>query len=162
MTALFALVALTATAAEPVTDTVQPPVAAVSSSSDFELVKAGGGKQKRPWLAAGLNWFIPGAGYMYNGKKPAYVTVPMMAGAAGLTYVENFHQFEGGTLREVDSTAFAVTFGSVLVLNTGLAIDAFREARSINIRGGARASLRPTVLATADGSQPGLQLDARF
>lgn len=140
-----------------------PPPTPVAPSSSLQRVQAGSGPQKRPWLAAGLNWIVPGAGYMYNGDKPAYVTLPMIAGAAGLTYVENFHQFEGGTLREVDSTAFAVTFGSVLVLNTGLAIDAFRDAKELNRgRSARRASLHPTVVATADGPEPGLVLDARF
>ena len=77
--------------------------------------------------------------------------------------MENFHQFAGGTLRETDPTAFGVMFGSVLVLNTGLAVDAFREAKRINSnQQGRKASLRPTVVATADGTRPGLVVDARF
>jgi hypothetical protein len=93
---------------------------------------SGSGKHRIPLLAAGLNWFVPGAGYLYNGEKPVYVSLPMVAGAVGLTYVEQFHQFEGGNLMTHDPTAFKVMFASVLVLNTGVAIDAFREARAIN------------------------------
>lgn len=91
-------------------------------------------KNKRPLLAAGLNFFIPGTGYIYNGRKPLYVSVPMILGAGGLTYAENFHRYgeSGQTLLEYDRTAFLILFGSVLVLNTGLAIDAYREAVSIN------------------------------
>jgi hypothetical protein len=94
---------------------------------------------KNRWVAAGLNWVLPGAGYAYNGDKPLYVTVPMIAGAIGLTYLEQVHEFDDGKrLLDHDRTAFAVMFGSVLVLNTALAIDAYREAGAINRRAGAR------------------------
>ncbi|HCH65154.1 MAG TPA: hypothetical protein DFR83_20285 [Deltaproteobacteria bacterium] len=129
-----------------------------SAAPAEQPVARGPAREKKPLLAAGLNWFVPGAGYMYNGRKPALVTVPMMAGAAGLTYIENFHQFDGGTLREIDSTAFAVTFGSVLVLNTGLAIDAYREAKNINEGRNRKASLSPTTFADADGTRYGAEL----
>jgi len=89
--------------------------------------------EKRPLLAAGLNFFVPGAGYLYNNEKPLYVSLPMIAGAGGLTYVEQFHDFGGGeNLKAIDPTAYWVMFGSVLTLNTGVAIDAFREAKAIN------------------------------
>ena len=91
--------------------------------------------EKSPLLASSLNFFLPGAGYMYNGDKPLYVTAPMMVGFAGLAYVENFHEFEEGkTLKEIDLTAFSIMFAAVLVANTGFAIDAYREAESINKR----------------------------
>ena len=82
----------------------------VLNSSSAQAAEPVAPKLKRPVLAAGLNWFLPGAGYAYNNQKPLYVTVPMMAGAAGLTYVENFHQFDNGTLREQDPMAFGVLF----------------------------------------------------
>ena len=129
-----------------------------SAASAEQPIASGPAKEKKPLLAAGLNWFVPGAGYMYNGRKPALVTVPMIAGAAGLTYIENFHQFDGGTLREIDPTAFAVTFGSVMVLNTGLAIDAYREAKNINEGRDRKASLSPTTFADADGTRYGAEL----
>src|SRR5262245_55187587 len=100
---------------------------------------------KNRFVAAGLNWVLPGAGYAYNGKEPLYVTVPMMAAAVGLTYAENFHKFsDGQTLLDHDKTEFGVLFGAVLVLNTALAIDAYREADAIN-RGGALTSWRLDV-----------------
>ena len=151
MTALLAALALSTAslAAEPA------PAAAV--------------KHKRPALAAGLNFFLPGSGYLYNGEKPLYVSVPMMAGAAGLTYVEQIHQFDNGTLREQDPTAFAVTFGAVFVLNTGAAIDAWREAKAINLRAaeGAAAAgpdvrLSPSTFAGEQGPRYGLTLDIRY
>ena len=90
-------------------------------------------KAKSPVVAGVLNWVLPGAGYIYNGEKPLYVTLPMMVGAVGLTYVENFHDFGGGNnLQATDPTAFNIMFGSVLTVNTGLAIDAYQEANRIN------------------------------
>jgi len=131
--------------------------------------------EKKPLLAAGLNWVLPGAGYIYNGEKPLYVSLPMIAGAGGLTYIENFHDFGGGqTLADVDSTAFMVMFGSVLILNTGVAIDAYREAKTINgsasldTSGDAdagrtvRFSLSPAVLPGEEKAAYGLSLGARY
>jgi hypothetical protein len=119
-------------------------------------------KHRSPLLAAGLNWFLPGAGYLYNGEKPVYVSLPMIAGAAGLTYVEQFHQFEGGTLREQDPTAFNVMFASVLVLNTGAAIDAWREAKAINAGGTASLDLSPRVGFSEGTPTYGVSLDVRY
>jgi hypothetical protein len=108
-------------------------IASIALASSTSTARAEGKKNK--WLAAGLNWVLPGAGYMYNGEKPLYVTVPMIAGAVALTYVENFHEFDDGKrLLDHDRTAFGVLFGAVFVLNTALAIDAYREANSINRR----------------------------
>jgi hypothetical protein len=105
---------------------------------------------KNRFVAAGLNWVLPGAGYAYNGRKPLYETVPMMAAAIGLTYAENFHKFDDGkTLLDHDKTEFGVLFGAVLVLNTALAIDAFREADAINA-GSALTSWRLDVKRTRD------------
>ncbi len=90
-------------------------------------------KEKKPLVAAALNWFLPGAGYLYNGEKPLYVSLPMLAGVIGLTYVEQVHDFGGGNnLQATDSTAFLAMFGSVMALNTALAIDAYKEADSLN------------------------------
>lgn len=139
-------------------------VVPAASSSDS-------GKHRIPALAFGLNFFVPGAGYLYNGEKPVYVSLPMIAGAAGLTYVEQIHPFENGNLLETDSTAFAVMFGAVFALNTGLAIDAFREAQAINGTGQAsRAKKRPSrslavaprSLPAVDGPAYGVGVDARF
>jgi len=87
---------------------------------------------KKHWLSAVLNFFFMGLGYIYNGKRKllgAFLTVA----AIGLTYVENFHTFfDGKNLSATDSTAFSILFVCVLLANTGLAIDAFQEAKAIN------------------------------
>ena len=73
-----------------------------------------------------------GVGYVYNGKK-VLLGVLLTAAAIGLTYVENFHTFsEAKNLQATDSTAFTILFVCVLLANTGLAIDAFKEAKEIN------------------------------
>jgi hypothetical protein len=143
---LAALSLLTAAAADlPAADLsydpTQPPTVEYTASSS--------GKHKSPALAFTLNFFIPGAGYLYNGEKPLYVSLPMIAGAGGLTYIEQFHQFEDGTLREQDPLAFGVMFGSVFAINTGLAIDALREAKSINGATAARREKKPVEVALA-------------
>lgn len=140
MIAMLAALSLTASAAED----VQP-------------------RTKRPLVAAGLNFFVPGAGYLYNGHKPLTVSLPMIAGAAGLTYIEQFHQFEGGTLREQDPTAYAITFGAVFALNTGAAVDAWREARALNAGTlGPQISMAPAAFSTDDGTAYGLSLGVRY
>lgn len=133
----------------------EPLVGAIPVSSST-------GRRKSPLLAAGLNWFIPGAGYLYNGEKPAYVTLPMIAGAGGLTYIEQFHQFEGGSLRETDPTAFNIMFASVLAINTGLAIDAFQEAKAINEGRTASLQIAPQVTWTDGEPSYGLTLDMHY
>ena len=116
---------------------------------------------KSPLLAAGLNFFVPGAGYLYNGEKPLYVSLPMIAGTVGVTYLENFHKYGDSdeTLREHDSTAFAILFSSVFIVNTALAIDAYREAKAIN-RGERKQLSVGFKRMTADGF--GMSLSGRF
>ena len=85
---------------------------------------------KRPWLSAVLNFFLMGAGYLYNGKRTLLGALLTIA-AIGLTYIENFHIFaDGNSLQQHDSTAFGVMFACVFIANTGLAIDAYREAKA--------------------------------
>jgi len=87
---------------------------------------------KLPWLSAILNFFFMGLGYVYNGKRKLAGLFLTLA-AIGLTYVENIHQFaDGNPLSGHDSTAFMVLFASVFAANTGLAIDAYREAKALN------------------------------
>ena len=87
---------------------------------------------KKSWLSAILNFFFMGLGYIYNGKRMLLGLLLTLA-AIGLTYLENFHTFSGGTnLQGLDSTAFIILFACVFILNTGLAIDAYQEAKSIN------------------------------
>lgn len=85
-----------------------------------------------PWLSAILNFFLMGAGYIYNGKK-LIPGILLTIAAVGLTYVENFHTFsDGNPLQSHDSTAFGILFTCILLGNTGLALDAFNEAKEIN------------------------------
>ncbi len=87
---------------------------------------------KKPWLSAILNFFLMGLGYLYNGKR-IIPGILLTVAAIGLTYLEQFHTFsDGNTLENHDSTAFMVLFACVLVANTGLAIDAYQEAKAIN------------------------------
>lgn len=87
---------------------------------------------KQAWLSAVLNFFFMGLGYVYNGKR-VLTGVLLTLGALGLTYVEQFYKFaDGETLQGHDSSVFMIMFISVFAANTGLAIDAFREAKSIN------------------------------
>ena len=122
--------------------------------------------EKNPWIAAGLNWFIPGAGYIYNGQKPLYATVPMVAGAIGVTYIEQIHKFhDGKTLMDHDGRAFGVMFAAILLLNTGLAVDAYQEAKQINQSGNTASKafdlqLQPT--ASLNGDRIGLALSGSF
>lgn len=125
--------------------------------------------EKNKWVAAGLNFFIPGAGYMYNAKKPLYVSVPLVLGAVGLTYLEQVHKYGDSdqNLLEYDSTAFGIMFATVLVMNTAFAIDAFREAKAINRaeRQGAVSDLRLDLkpIRASDGkTNYGLALSGRF
>lgn len=145
LTAILALLVLASTALDP-------------SSAKAE---------KNQWVAGGLNFFVPGAGYAYNGEKPLYVTVPLILGTAGLVYVEQIHEFDDGKrLQDHDSTAFGVLFGAIFIANTAFAIDAYQEAGRINRREASglasmRIDLKP--IAAGDGSKKmGLSLSGAF
>jgi len=91
---------------------------------------------KTPWLSAVLNFFLMGLGYVYNGKRIVLGALLTLA-AIGLTYVEQIHSFsDGNTLQAHDSNAFMIIFACVLLANTGLALDAFKEAKNINLENG--------------------------
>lgn len=87
---------------------------------------------KKPWLSALLNFFFMGLGFLYNGKRKLLGMLLTLA-AFGLTYIENFHVFpDGNTFQVHDSTGWMILFLCVFIANTGLAIDAFDEAKSLN------------------------------
>lgn len=87
---------------------------------------------KKPWLSAILNFFFMGLGYLYNGHRKM-LGILLTIAALGLTYVENFYAFsDGNSLQAHDSSAFLILFVCVLIANTGLAIDAYQEAKMIN------------------------------
>lgn len=88
---------------------------------------------KKTWLAAVLNFFFMGLGYVYNGKRLA-IGILLTIGAVLLTYVEQIYVFaDGNTLQGHDGKAFMIMALAVLVANTGLAIDAFNEAKAMNL-----------------------------
>ncbi len=87
---------------------------------------------KKTWLSAILNFFFMGLGYIYNGKRQL-LGVLLTIGAIALTYLEQFYKFsDGNVLQTHDSTAFGIMASTVFIINTGLAIDAFKEAKTIN------------------------------
>lgn len=82
---------------------------------------------KNPWIAAVLNFFLMGAGTLYNGKRPI-TGVGLTLAALVLTYVEL-------NLQTVAPALFPFMFGAVFVANTVLAIDGYREAQMISAQG---------------------------
>lgn len=80
---------------------------------------------KMPWLAALLNFFLMGAGYLYNGRRMP-LGAALTVGALILTYVEN----------QQTGTLYWTMFGAVLLNNTFLALDGYQEAQSINQKTG--------------------------
>lgn len=90
------------------------------------------GMNKKPWLAALLNFFFMGPGYVYNGRRVG-LGIGWTLGAIALTVVEQGPVFAGGTtLQAASPIAFGLTFAAVFVVNTCFAVDGHREARAIN------------------------------
>ena len=79
----------------------------------------------KPKIAALLNFFLPGTGYLLLGHKTP-LAVMWLVGVIGLTYVEQIHTYDKGNLQAQDGTAFAVMFVSVLIMNAAFAIDAYK------------------------------------
>lgn len=82
-------------------------------------------KKKNPVIAALLNFFFMGPGYIYLGKK-IWLGIGFTIGAIALTYVEL-------SIQAIDSRLYGIMFAAVFLVNTCFAIDAFREARQINV-----------------------------
>lgn len=80
-----------------------------------------GSKNKRAWLAGLLNFFFPGAGYLYTGRRRALGLI-FLLGAIGLTFVEQ-------SLEPVDITLYWTMFATVFLMNTAFAVDGYQEAR---------------------------------
>ena len=73
-----------------------------------------------------------GLRYIYNGKR-TLTGILLTIGALMLTYVEQIYAFsDGNTFQDHDSTAFGIMAASVFIINTGLALDAYKEANAIN------------------------------
>ncbi len=79
----------------------------------------------KTWIATLLNWFLPGAGYLVLGIRKL-VSVFFILGLVGLTYVEF-------GIKAPEPELYTLMFASVLVLNTGFAIDAFKEGRKLEV-----------------------------
>lgn len=86
---------------------------------------------KKPWLAAILNFFFMGPGYIYNGRR-ALLGVLWTVTAILLTVVEQGPVFDGKNLQTASPTAFALMFGAVFLGNICFAVDGWREAKAIN------------------------------
>ncbi len=80
--------------------------------------------KKSPWLAAILNFFFMGAGYIYNMKR-AGLGLGFTAGAIALTYVEL-------QLQDLNPMLHKIMFAAVMVINLCFAIDGYKEAKSIS------------------------------
>jgi hypothetical protein len=86
---------------------------------------------KKPWLAALLNFFFMGPGYIYNGRR-SLLGVGWTITALMLTAVEQGPVFNGANLQTTSPTAFGLMFVAVFLGNTMFAIDGYREAQAIN------------------------------
>ena len=69
-----------------------------------------------------LNFFLPGTGYLVLGVKKL-LSIFFIAGLVGLTYVEFGIQTPLPDL-------YTIMFVSVLVMNTGFAIDAYQLGKA--------------------------------
>lgn len=70
------------------------------------------------WIATVLNFFLPGLGYLIAVPEQRVAGVFWLAGAIGLTVVE---QFMG--LEQTMPSAFKVMFATVFVMNLGHALN---------------------------------------
>ena len=77
---------------------------------------------RNPYVIAGANFFLPGAGYLLAGVKRG-LGVLWLVGVIGLTYVEF-------GIREPEPTLYNIMFASVLIMNTAFAIDVYRVVTS--------------------------------
>ncbi len=79
---------------------------------------------KKPWIAGILNFFLMGAGTLYNGRRRA-LGIALTIGAIALTYVEL-------NLQEADPSLYPIMFGAVFLMNAFFAYDGYTEAQQIN------------------------------
>lgn len=75
----------------------------------------------RIWIAIGLNFFFPGAGWLLLGQRRLQA-ICWLFGVIGLTYVET-------SIQTAAPTYYWCMFGSVLVMNTGFAFDTWIATR---------------------------------
>ena len=79
--------------------------------------------KKNPWIAAILNFFFMGAGYIYNMKRTA-LGIGFTAAAMALTYVEL-------QLQTTNPALYKVMFAAVFLANICFAIDGYKEAQTV-------------------------------
>ena len=77
----------------------------------------------KPVVAAALNFFFPGSGYLLNGQRKV-LGLFFLAGAIGLTWVEL-------SVKTAAPELYWPMFGAVFVMNIAFAVDAFNEGRRI-------------------------------
>ncbi|NOQ76134.1 MAG: hypothetical protein GQ574_29305 [Crocinitomix sp.] len=80
-------------------------------------------KTKNPIVAAVLNFFFMGLGYIYSGTK-VMLGVGFTLGAIALTYVEL-------GIQEIDTALWGKMFAAVLLINTCFAVDVYRETKAL-------------------------------
>lgn len=85
---------------------------------------------KNPWIAGVLNFFLMGAGTLYNGKRKA-VGLALTVGAVLLTYVEL-------NLQTAAPNLYPIMFVAVFIVNSLLAYDGYTEAKAISASQAAR------------------------
>ncbi|MFQ5978153.1 MAG: hypothetical protein ACE5OZ_08495 [Candidatus Heimdallarchaeota archaeon] len=78
---------------------------------------------KNPWIAAVLNFFLLGPGYIYNGKRVPVGIALTVAALIG-TFVELSLQMDGSSL-------FLFSFVSFFILGSTCAYDGYQEALAI-------------------------------
>ncbi|MBI3241892.1 MAG: hypothetical protein HYZ49_06305 [Chloroflexi bacterium] len=79
---------------------------------------------KNPWIAGILNFFLMGAGTLYNGRRRA-LGIALTLGALALTYVEL-------NLQTAAPALYPIMFGAVFLMNCFFAYDGFTEAKAIS------------------------------
>jgi hypothetical protein len=91
--------------------------------------------KKNPWIAAALNFFFPGSGYIYTGRR-RLLGAGFLLGAIGLTVVEQSAAIfpmlgiDAAGLQAAAPEVFGLMFVTVFLMNTVFAADAFIEARA--------------------------------
>ncbi len=78
--------------------------------------------KKNPWIAAVLNFFFMGAGYIYNQKRTV-LGIGFTLGAIALTYVEL-------QLQALSPLLHNIMFAAVLIINICFAADGYNEAKN--------------------------------
>ncbi len=82
--------------------------------------------KKKPWVSAILNFFLYGAGYLYNGKKKGFGVMLILAWIVLRTADILF--FLNGT----DQNTWFILMAGLALLQIIFAYDGYQEARSIN------------------------------